>query len=119
MSETLVIYSRLFDLMHWLLPKSEGFPGTYRNTVTRRLMDAVLDLNEYLIEAGSNSGRRRQALLQEADARLQKLRVYLRLVHQWGWLSGGQYLHVSRMVEEIGRLLGGWIKQSKSKTKGG
>ena len=70
MSETLVIYSRIFDLMHWLLPKAEGFPRTYRSTVTQRLMDAVLDLNERLIEAAAHTGRHRQALLQEADARL-------------------------------------------------
>lgn len=28
------------------------------------------------------------------------------------WLSDGQYEHVSRMVAEIGRLLGGWMRQS-------
>ena len=50
--------------------------------------------------------------LRQADAHLNKVRLYLRLAHQWGWLSAGQYEHVSRMVAEIGRLLGGWIKQT-------
>jgi hypothetical protein len=31
---------------------------------------------------------------------------------RWHWLSGGQYHHVAEMVAEIGRLLGGWIKQT-------
>lgn len=29
----------------------------------------------------------------------------------WRWLSDGQYRHVSAMVAEIGRLLGGWLKR--------
>jgi hypothetical protein len=50
--------------------------------------------------------------LAEADGTLNILRVYLRLAHRWRWLSDGQYEHVSRMVAEIGRLLGGWIPYS-------
>ncbi len=46
--------------------------------------------------------------------RLNKLRLYLRLAHQWGWLNDGQYRHVSAMVAEIGRLLGGWMKKTSS-----
>jgi hypothetical protein len=34
----------------------------------------------------------------------------LRLAHRWRWLNDGQYEHVSRLVAEIGRLLGGWLK---------
>jgi len=36
----------------------------------------------------------------------------LRLAHRWHWLSDGQYEHVSRMVAEIGKLLGGWMRQA-------
>lgn len=48
----------------------------------------------------------------EADAALDRLRLYLRLAHHWHWLNDGQYAHVSAQVAEIGRLLGGWIKQA-------
>jgi len=54
----------------------------------------------------------RRNKLTEADATLNKLRLYLRLVHRWRWLSDGQYEHVSVLVAEIGRLLGGWIRQA-------
>lgn len=97
--------------MHWLLPKSERFPKVYRSTVTQRLMAAALDLQESLLLAQAYRDKIRLRHLREADAHLSKVRLYLRLVHQWGWLSVGQYEHVSRMVAEIGRLLGGWIKQ--------
>lgn len=50
--------------------------------------------------------------LRQADVQLHKVRLYVRLVHRWGWLTVGQYEHASRMVAEIGRLLRGWIQQS-------
>ena len=47
-----------------------------------------------------------------ADAALNHLRLYLRLAWDWRWLNAGQYEHVSAIVAEIGRLLGGWMKQT-------
>ncbi len=112
MSEEMVIFTRTFDLLIWLLPKSERFPKIYRSTVTQRLMGAALDFQEALFEAQVYGDKIRLRHLRQADAHLNKVRLYLRLVHRWGWLSTGQYAHASRMVAEIGRLLGGWIKQT-------
>lgn len=58
------------------------------------------------------------AHLQRADAHLNKLRLYLWLAHQWGWLTAGQYRHVSAMVAEVGRLLGGWVRLSRGRLIG-
>jgi hypothetical protein len=46
---------------------------------------------------------------------LDKVRHYLRLASRWGWLSAGQYRHAAVMVAELGRLLGGWIRQTAGK----
>ena len=111
MSDEMVILTRTFDLLDWLLPKSEDFPKVYRSTVTQRLMEAALNFQEALYDALSHGGTTRQKHLRAADAHLNKLRLYLRLVHRWKWINDGQYRHVSVMVAEIGRLLGGWMKQ--------
>jgi hypothetical protein len=110
MTEEMVILTRTFDLLAWLLPKAEGFPRLYRRTVAQRLMDAALDFQEALFDAQSQGGSTRQKHLRAADAALNKLRLYLRLAHRWQWLTAGQYRHVSAMVAELGRLLGGWMK---------
>ena len=112
MTEDMVIFTRVFELIAWLVPKGEAFPRGFRHTVTARLLGAVLDLPEHLFAAQSRRGRQRRDALGEADAALNRLRLYLRLAHQWRWLSDGQYEHVSRMVAEVGRLLGGWIRQA-------
>ena len=108
----MVILTRTFDLLDWLLPKAERFPKSYRTTVTQRMMDAALDFQEALFDAQIQAGGARQQRLRAADASLGKLRLYLRLGHRWRWLSDGQYAHVSAIVAELGRLLGGWLRRS-------
>jgi hypothetical protein len=110
MSNDMIILTKTFDLLAWLGPRVEKFPKGYRFTVSERLMNAALDFQETIFDAQSQGGTTRQKLLRAADAHLNKLRLYLRLAHQWKWLNDGQYNHVSRMVAEIGRLLGGWLK---------
>ncbi|MCB9436499.1 MAG: diversity-generating retroelement protein Avd [Anaerolineales bacterium] len=108
----MVILSRTYDLLAWVLPRTEKFPRLYRNTITRRLLDALLDFQELLYEANAAQGSKRLTYLRRADGHLDKLRLYLRLAFDLQWLTSGQYEHVSRMVEEVGRLLGGWIRES-------
>ncbi len=114
MDADMVIFTRTFDLLEWLLPKSERFPRAYRATLTLRLMNAALDLQEALASAEARTGRGRLAALRDADAALGRLRIYLRLVHRWHWLTDGQYAHAGQLVGEIGRLLGGWLKSTKA-----
>ncbi len=109
MPDDMIILTKTFDLLAWLLPKSEQFPKVYRHTVTERLMKAALDFQEALYDAQSQGGTTRQKHLRTADAHLNKLRLYLRLAHRWRWLNNGQYRHASEMVAEIGRLIGGWM----------
>jgi four helix bundle protein len=112
----LLILTRTYDLLTWLLPQCERFPKSQRFVVTQRLQAAALDFQEAIFDANAHNGVQRLEYLHAADAHLNKLRLYLRLSNQWGWLSSGQYEHASRMVTQIGKLLGGWIKQTRSGT---
>lgn len=109
----LVIFTQTYDLLTWLLPQCQSFPKHQRFVVTQRLQGAALDFQEAIFEANSRSGVPRLEHLRAADAALNKLRLYLRLARQWNWLGSGQYEHVSKMVASVGRLLGGWIKQTQ------
>ncbi len=111
MDDDLVILTRCFDLLAWLVPKSETFPKVHRYTVVQRLVDSALDFQELLFRARKATASTRRQRLQEADGKLDQLRLYLRLAHHWQWLTDGQYEHVSRQVAELGRLLGGWVRQ--------
>jgi len=111
--EEMVIMTRSFDFLSWLLPATNNFPRAHRHTFTQRLLDAAFDLREHLEAANHRRGRARLAQLRSADEDLDRVRVYLRLAARWKWLSGGQYRHVAGMVNEIGRMLGGWQKTTR------
>jgi hypothetical protein len=113
-SDNMVIFARTLDLLDWLLRRCITFPREYRFSVTARLQGALLDFQEAIFDANARSGGPRLLYLQGADAHLGKVRLYCRLAFQWQWLDSGQYEHVSRMVAEVGRLLGGWIKQTRA-----
>ncbi|MDX2077801.1 MAG: diversity-generating retroelement protein Avd [bacterium] len=112
MSSEMVIFSRTYDLLLWIIPHCDNFPKAHRHGITQRLQDALLDFMETVYDANAQAGKPRSSALARADAHLNKVRLYLRMAHQFQWLSVGQYEHVSNMVAEIGKLLGGWIKQT-------
>ena len=109
----MVIFTRTYALVQWVLPQTEKFPKHYRHTVTHRLNTAVLNFQEALLMAQTSRAKIRNRHLRQADGYLLQVRLYLRLVHDWGWLSAGQYAHVSRMVVEVGQLLGGWANKNE------
>jgi four helix bundle protein len=103
------IFSKTFDLLEWLLPATMKFPQSQRFVLAKRVQDAAFNFYE-AITAAALSTRKRQHL-EQADIELQRLRLYIRLSHQLEFLSMGQYEHVSKMIVEIGKLLGGWQKK--------
>jgi len=62
-------------------------------------------LKERLIDAGRS--RQPAPILAQADTDLAKLRLYLRLCRDLELVKFNQYEHGQRIVDEIGRLMGG------------
>jgi four helix bundle protein len=111
------IFARTYDFVQWLIPRTMSFPREQRFVLTKRIQDAALDFQDRIIEAAVANDKLRTDRLVQADMSLAKLRFYLRLARDLEWLSLGQYEHVARMVEEIGRLLGGWTKKEAARQR--
>lgn len=106
------IFSRSYDLLRWLIPVTVNFPRQHRFVLAEAVQRAAFELQERLIEAGKSQTP--VSWLKAADVSLTKLRFYLRLSRDLDLLKPGQYAHVSKITDEIGRLLGGWIKREKA-----
>jgi hypothetical protein len=104
------IFTKTYDLLKWLIPVTLKFPKSQRFVMAQRVRDTTLDFQDLLIAASLSQDK--SPLLAQADIELQKLRFLLRLCFDFRLINPGQYEHVSRMVVEIGRLLGGWRKKS-------
>ncbi len=112
MSE-LAIYGKVHDLLLWLIPRLVDFPRNQRFVLAKALQDTALTLYDELIAARKSPAMRRGEVLLRADIELDKLRLLLRLSFELRLLNVGQYEHASRLVTEIGNLLGGWRKSTQ------
>ena len=106
----MVIFTRTFDLLTWLLPHAERFPKAQRFAVTQRLIGAALDFQEALFDAQATAAR----TTRQTPDRRQRPPGQTAALPASGAAVGlaecGQYRHVSLIVAEVGRLLGGWMK---------
>lgn len=108
------IFTRMYDLLRWLLPLAQQLPRTHRSGLARRLPDTAFHLQQLLLRAARRPDMA-ITLLQEADAALAELRLLLRLAHDFKTISHGQYEEGARYTAEIGRLLGGWLRTAETK----
>ena len=106
------IFTRTFDLLRWLIPATVRFPRQHRFVLATALQQTAIRFQEQIICAAHT--RPSRAALEQADITLSQLRAHLRLCHTLGLFSKGQYFHVAGMVNEIGRLLGGWLKKTEN-----
>ena len=103
------IFSRTHDLLKWLSQAARRFPRDQRFILAQRLMAKAFALEDALVAASFDQAKTREQLI-AADVALTGLRRVLHLCNDLGHLGDRQYGHVSRMVAEVGRLLGGWKK---------
>ncbi len=106
------LFVRTHDFLLWLLPQVQKFPRPYRFTLTERIQRKAMDFQDLIVSAGKAQGGERKAFLMQADTALEQLRFWLRFGRELELLTAGQYEHAARMLVEMGRLLGGWIKRA-------
>ncbi len=100
---------KTYDFLKWLVPVTEKFPKSQRFVLAQRLQQSAFQFHDSIVEA--RRMRPNEAILKRADIELDKLRLYLRLCQELGFLGMGQYRHASQMTTEMGKLLGGWMKK--------
>jgi len=84
-----------------------------RYTVFQRCENVILDLLERILEASQLSKAQKLPVLEKASLKLNFLRVFLRLMKDIKSIDLKIYAGLEQNVDEIGRMLGGWIKSTK------
>jgi len=105
------LFSKSYDFIQWLIPQTVKFPREQRFVVAQRLQNTAMDFMECLYFATDKQNQTKA--LQRADIKLKQLRFYLRLSHDLKLMNTRRFEHASRLVEELGRLLGAWIYNIK------
>ena len=102
---------KLYDFIQWLLPQVAKFPRSHKFTLGDRIINLVLDTLQLLIKATYR--KQKVELLQEANLNLEQLRYLIRLCKDLNLLGLKRYEYASKGVNEVGKLIGGWIKQQQ------
>jgi len=104
----LVLYVYWEKTLLDLLERTEKFPKSVRHTLSVRIENLALDIAELVVRARWSKGQARSERLHEADERLTRLRLLLRIAHARRLLSPSAYAFVSERIDEAGRMLGAW-----------
>lgn len=106
--------------VHWeetlpeLLDRTARFPKSARFTFTQRIENLGLDIIEDLVEARYAPRANRRPILVRLDGRLARLRVLLRLASKRRLLDTKGYTLLSRRVDDLGKMVGGWKRSLES-----
>lgn len=109
------LFVHWYKTLDWILSAVENFPKNARFSLASRLADSALDTIELIIEAIYTKNRRH--ILDRINLYMEKQRVLFRIAHDRRYISARQYEHISRAIEEAGRMVGGWRKQTVEKNQ--
>jgi hypothetical protein len=98
----------MYRFILWLVPTVDKFPRSQKFLLGDRIQSTALDVLERLVEA-TYTRARRPALL-AANLGLEKLRLLFRLAAELRHLDQRRYEHAARSLDEVGRLVGGWMR---------
>lgn len=102
----------MYRFLLWLVPTVEGFPRSQKFLLGDRIQSIALEVLEALIEATYSRARERQ--LGEANLGLEKLRILFRLAKDLRHVDARRYEHAARALDEVGRMVGGWLKANRA-----
>ncbi len=104
-----------YQFLLWLVPTVEKFPRAQKFTLGDRIQASSLEVLERLIEA--TYSRQATPLLAAANLGLEKLRFLFRLASDLHLLDLRRYEFAARALDEVGRLVGGWLKAQSAQTR--
>ena len=105
------IIQKCYEMMLYSEPTLAQFPKSKRHTLVARIETNMLLLLELLLEA--NKRYYKKTTLQDIDIQLDKVRYLVRLSRDLGYIPFKKYEVWSKMLNELGRMLGGWFKSIK------
>jgi hypothetical protein len=90
------------------------FPKRDQYTIGKRIEEPVLEMVSLVMLARAKSGRSQLLILEKIDVSVQEFLVLLRIADKTKSLATAGYADLSERMIEIGKILGGWIKNAKA-----
>lgn len=105
------IFVRWYDITGWILDRAEKFPRSQRFVFGQRITNLAIDILEGIIRALYS--HEKMEILKGLNVRLETMRVLIRLAKDRRLLSLKAYEYASKEINQVGSMLGGWIRQQE------
>lgn len=109
MFQDLIVFQKTYDLILWLFPIVNRFPKKQRFVLGQQIENELIEILRGIILA--NQKQNKLEYLQYLSVRLDVLRILIRLAKDLRFLNFKQYEEATKQLNEIGKLLNGWIKK--------
>lgn len=104
------IFTKTYELYKTFYGFLPSFPKKDRYTLGQKCEAVILDLLEAIIVASNLTKQEKLPVLKRASVKLDMLKVYFRLGKDVKVIDNKKYLLLESALQEIGKMLGGWIK---------
>jgi hypothetical protein len=117
--ENLTILQKWEDMAAYAYVAVKNYPKSERHTLAAQTVNALLDAGAAMQRAGLVGDRaEKKFLIEEADRCLNRMKIMIRLGVRLGFMPTKKWEILCGQLAEIGKMLGGWLKQSSGRGKG-
>lgn len=113
--QNLPIFQKTYDLIKQIYIYVPKFPKRQQYILGQKIENACIDFLALIIE--TNESVEKLKPLKRSSVVLNQLRILVRLAKDLAFLNFKQYQVLEEMIDEIGRMLGGWIRFIKQEGK--
>lgn len=113
--QSLSIITKSYDVYKNIVDINHHLPRVYRFGLGLSAENSILEFLEYLIMAKHAPKSLKASYLIKANAALEILRMKLRLLLDLKLVNETKIFQVQAVLQEIGRMLEGWLKSVQSK----
>jgi len=110
----LPIVQKTYDLIKWYVPILGRLPRDHKFGLGDRMVAVLYDLLEGFVAA--RYARNKLIILEPLSGKLDILQYQTRLMLDFQLMDVKRYEYVSRLLDELGRQLAGWLRQQRSPT---
>jgi len=107
------IFKNTYEFYQSIYSLRLRIPKQDRYTLWQRVENTTLDLLEGILRASELSKQAKLPVLEEVSTKLNLLRILIRLMRDIKAIDGSKYTRLQQKIDEIGRMLGGWIRSLK------
>lgn len=87
-----------------------------RYTLGQKIFELLIDMLVLVVRAQYQSNEKKLQILYNTSEQLDTIKILIRLTHKIEMIPEATYIRFQTDLQNIGKMLGGWIRDEKSKS---